>query len=60
MTNGGTNHALCAFALWEKEMAVQQLVAENAALKQEVERLKGETDAKPVRRPRAVQQPQGS
>lgn len=34
----GENHAMCAFALWEAEMQVKQLQAENAVLKGELQK----------------------
>ena len=39
------NHALCAFILWEAQAKAKQFEMENAALRQEIERLKQEQKA---------------
>ena len=47
MING--DHALCAFILWEAQARCKQFEMENAALRQEIERLKTEAKPEPLK-----------
>lgn len=40
MMNGGADHTLCAFSLWEAQVRCKQLELEVSALRQEIERLR--------------------
>ena len=48
MTNG-SDHTLCAFILWEAQARCKQFEMENAALRQEVERLKAAEKPEPLK-----------
>ena len=47
--NNGSDHAICAFILWEAQARCKQFEMENAALHHEIERLKAAEKPEPLK-----------